>query len=233
MSATARRADRSMPNRLDPRLDVLPPAQRQLWSQLAAAPRLSFVLYGGTAIALHLGHRQSEDFDFFRHEPLDHDREELKQAFPFVTDANVVQDELETFVVSTITPLGPVKVSFFGGLRFGRIKPPLLTTDKSLLVASLDDLLATKLKAILGRAEAKDYVDIAALLRAGILLPQGLAAFRAMFGGEPTTVLRAIGYFDDGDVRSLAEADRNLLRHARDSVAELPDVEVRKGSLSR
>ena len=222
-----------MPDRLDPRLDVLPPAQRQLWSQLAAAPRLSFVLYGGTAIALHLGHRQSEDFDFFRHEPLDPEREKLRQAFPFLAGATVVQDELETFAVSASTPLGPVKVSFFGGLRFGRINPPLLTNDEALLVASLDDLLVTKLKAILGRAEAKDYMDIAALLRAGTSLPHGLAAFREMFSGEPTTVLRAIGYFDDGDVQSLVEADRKLLRHARDSVGELPEVEVRKGTLAR
>ena len=31
-----------------PRLDILPPAQRALWPELAAVPR-SFVLYGGTA----------------------------------------------------------------------------------------------------------------------------------------------------------------------------------------
>lgn len=48
-----------------PRLDILPPAQRSLWPHLAQVPG-HFVLYGGTAIALHLGHRQSVDFDFFR-----------------------------------------------------------------------------------------------------------------------------------------------------------------------
>ena len=46
-----------------PRLDILPPPQRRLWDELAAIPP-EFVLYGGTAIALHLGHRQSVDFDF-------------------------------------------------------------------------------------------------------------------------------------------------------------------------
>jgi hypothetical protein len=48
-----------------PRLDVLPSAQRQLWPQLATVTDAAFVLYGGTAIALHLGHRESVDFDFF------------------------------------------------------------------------------------------------------------------------------------------------------------------------
>jgi len=41
-----------------PRLDRLPPPQRRLWAELAALPP-EFVLYGGTAIALHLGHRES------------------------------------------------------------------------------------------------------------------------------------------------------------------------------
>jgi hypothetical protein len=60
-----------MPQRLDPKFDVLLVAQQQIWNDLSAAPRLGFVLYGGTAIALHLGHRRSIDFDFFRSEPLD------------------------------------------------------------------------------------------------------------------------------------------------------------------
>ena len=47
-----------------PRLDILPDAQRALWPELAATPP-EFTLYGGTAIALQLGHRQSVDFDFF------------------------------------------------------------------------------------------------------------------------------------------------------------------------
>jgi Nucleotidyl transferase AbiEii toxin, Type IV TA system len=59
---------------LDPRIDMLPAAQREIWPQLAPAPDLSFVLDGGTAIALHLGHRVSVDFDFFRSEPLEKHR---------------------------------------------------------------------------------------------------------------------------------------------------------------
>jgi hypothetical protein len=47
-----------------PRLEILPPAQRKLWNELSETPR-EFVLYGGTALALHLGHRHSVDFDFF------------------------------------------------------------------------------------------------------------------------------------------------------------------------
>jgi len=60
-----------MPSRLDPRTDILPKPQQQTWPLLAPTPQLSFVLYGGTAVALHLGHRTSVDFDFFRSAPLD------------------------------------------------------------------------------------------------------------------------------------------------------------------
>ena len=53
-----------MPASFEPRLDILTDSQRELWPELDAVPS-DFVLYGGTALALQLGHRVSEDFDFF------------------------------------------------------------------------------------------------------------------------------------------------------------------------
>ena len=129
-------------------------------------------------------------------------------------------------------PAGSVKVSFFGGIGFGRVNDPLRTGDGILLVASLNDLMATKLKATLDRAEAKDYRDIAEMISAGVSLPAAVSAFRAMFNGEPSQVLRSIGYFEDGDLHGLAESDRQLLRNARDRVGQLPDVMIRNGSLT-
>src|SRR5690606_3127532 len=135
----------------EPRTDILPKAQQEIWPLLAPAPKLSFVLYGGTAVALHLGHRVSVDFDLFRSAPLN--KKELEAAFSFLSTATTIHEEPNTLVVSAAMPSGPVKVSFFGGLAIGRINKPLRTKDSALLVASLEDLLATKLKAILDRAE--------------------------------------------------------------------------------
>jgi hypothetical protein len=219
-----------MPPCLEPKLDVLPAAQKEIWTSLAPAPRLHFVLYGGTAIALHLGHRQSLDFDFFRSDPLDKDQ--IRAKFDFVRGAAVLQDTPDTLVVLAKMPAGPVKVSFFGGIRFGRVKDPLQTSDGTLLVASLDDLMATKLKATLDRAEAKDYRGIAEMISVGVSLPAGLSAFRQMFDGEPAQVLRAIGFFEDGDLNRLSAADRDLLCSARDKVDQLPAVNLRLGSLT-
>jgi len=55
-------------NSFEPRVDVLPPSQLALWPKLACIKE-RFVLYGGTALALRLGHRASVDFDYFSFEP--------------------------------------------------------------------------------------------------------------------------------------------------------------------
>jgi hypothetical protein len=198
-----------------------PKAQREIWASLSPAPRLAFVLYRGTAIALHLGHRASVDFDFFRSEPID--KEAIRGAFAFINGATVLQDTSDTLVIVAAMPSGPVKISFFGGIGFGRVNEPLLTRDRTLLVASLDDLMATKLKATLDRAEARDYRDIAQMIAAGVSLSSGLGAFRRTFKGEPSQVLRAIGYFKDGDLPMLAKSDQELLRSARDQILDVPD----------
>jgi len=209
-----------------PRLDILPDAQSAMWDALAPSFDLNFVLYGGTAVALRLGHRTSLDFDFFRDGALDKDQ--IRDRFSFMRSAKIVQDALNTLVAST----GQTQVSFFGNISIGRINAPSLTDDGVLLVASPEDLLATKLKAILDRADVKDYIDMAALLRAGVSLERSLAGFAQMFSGEPATVLRAIGYFEDGDVHELGSEDRALLIRARDNLGPLPEVSIKRGSLA-
>jgi hypothetical protein len=219
-----------MPRCFEPHIEVLPPAQREIWPSLEAISELSFVLYGGTAVALYLGHRTSVDFDFFSAEPLD--KPKLRRVLPSHSDAAILQDEVDTLVVSVAMPSGPVKLSFFGRIGLGRVNDPLQTADGTLLVASPEDLMATKLKAILDRAEARDYRDIAAMLRHGITLGVGLAAFKAMFKGEPMTVLRALGYFEDGNLASLDNADRSVLSAAAAGIGNLPSVSISPGSLA-
>jgi hypothetical protein len=154
------------------------------------------------------------------------------RSFQFVREAAVLQDAPDTLVVLAKMHSGPVKISFFGSIDFGRVKDPLQTCDGTLLVASLDDLMATKLKATLDRAEAKDYRDIAEMISAGVSLPAALSAFKQMFDGEPAQVLRAIGYFDDGDLNTLSTADRDVLCKARDRIGQLPEVHIKSGSLA-
>ena len=216
-----------MTDRLEPRTSVLPAAQQEIWPLLSPAPGLSLVLYGGTAVALYLGHRVSIDFDFFTSEPLD--KKAIERSFSFLADADTIQEAENTLVVSATMPSGPVKVSWFGGISIGRINDPLRTIDSILLVASLEDLLATKLKAILDRAESKDYRDISAMLSAGVSLEKALGAFARMYRRDPVLPLKAIGFFKDGDLPSLPRSDQDTLRAARDRVSEVADVSIIPG----
>ncbi|MBW4048961.1 MAG: nucleotidyl transferase AbiEii/AbiGii toxin family protein [Proteobacteria bacterium] len=224
-----------MTGKFKPCMDMLPPAQKRLWPELKNAPSLGFTLYGGTAIALRLGHRDSVDFDFFSEKPLD--RDAIKAAFPFMEKAGTLQDQGNTWVV--LVPSGnpeekDVKVSFFGTIAFGRVGEPDFTDDGVLQVASFDDLMATKVKVVLQRAEAKDYRDVAAMVKAGVSLSRGLASARQLYGPnfQPSESLKALVYFNDGDLKTLTTDEKNALVEAVKVVRDLPDVALRANSLS-
>lgn len=212
-----------------PCMEVLPPAQQRLWPELSKMVNLGFVLYGGTAVALRLGHRTSIDFDFFCEKPLD--REAIKAACPFIEQSTIIQDGRNSW--SLLVPYGDserthVKISFFGMIGFGRVGEPDLTEDSLLQVASLDDLMVTKLKVVLQRAEAKDYRDIAAMITAGVSLPRGLSAARVIFGPnfQPSESLKALVYFSDGDLKTLTASEKSILIQAVKSVRDLPQITV-------
>lgn len=190
---------------------------------------MGFVLYGGIAIALRLGHRTSVDFDFFSLRELD--RGAIAEALPWTRAATVLQDAPNTFTLlvgDTSTGHEPVKVSFFGMPGFGQIVAPDTTEDGVLQVAALADLMATKLKVILQRAETKDYRDIAAMLNAGTDLAAGLSGARALYGPnfQPSEALKALVYFKDGDLDSLSDSDKARLVRAAAAVQDLPETRL-------
>ena len=194
-----------------PRLDILPDEQRALWPALDRVPK-SFVLCGGTAIALRFGHRTSVDFDFFSFEPLDF--EDLF-ALPFVRDAEVLQREPATLTVSMpqSESSAPVKVSFFGDIDIGRVGHPQRTDDGVVRVAAVLDLFATRLKVLLQRIAVRDYLDIAAILRSGTSLEDGLGAAVALYGTQfpPMEAVKTLAWFESGDARNVDAATRELL----------------------
>ena len=193
------------------RLDILPLAQRELWPALAGVPD-HFVLYGGTALALRLAHRASVDFDFFTSETFDAER---LLRLPFAADAEVLQRQPDTLTLSVATSSAPVKVSFFGGIDFGRVGDPQRTADGILQVASTLDLFAAKLKVLLQRVQPRDYQDLAAILRTGLALRDGLGAAATLFGKSfpPTEAAKALVYFQ-GDAANVPAKDQDILAKA-------------------
>lgn len=191
-----------MDKTFSPQLDILPHGQRLLWDELIDIPE-QFTLYGGTAVALHLGHRESIDFDFFSNERLNIDK--LLSDIPFMNEARVIQREPES--LSVIVDRGNrVKVSFFGNLNLKQIEDPKISGDNDLKIASLRDLAATKVKVMQDRGEAKDYIDIYHLSKNGIKLDDALAGARYVYGRQfnPLPSLKALAYFGDGDLKTLS-----------------------------
>src|SRR5208337_1454957 len=205
-----------------PKLNILPASQRSLWKELKATPK-HFVLYGGTALALRLGHRVSEDFDFFTNTTFD--PQGLVDRVPYPRDGKVTLLRENTLTV-VLDRNGPVSVSFFGGLGLTRVSSPDIAIDNGVQVASLLDVAGCKMAVVQRRAEGRDYRDIAALLENGITLPKALSAAKAIYGDqfEPRTTLRSLSYFADGDLPKLPASMQNALRTAAIGVKldELP-----------
>lgn len=202
---------------LQPRLDMLPPAQQRLWTELGGTPD-DFVLYGGTALALRLGHRHSEDFDFFSSAPVDSTR--LLREVPYLGGAEVLQRSPDT-LTCLVDRGGPVRVSFFGGLTLRRMADPEKVAPPAVAIAALLDLAATKAEVVQARAAAKDYLDLDALVqRGGVPLSDALGAAVAVFGPafNPLSTVKALCFFGDGDLATLPNNVRRRLRDAASAV---------------
>jgi len=225
-----------MTTSFDLRLDILPESQRELWPELDAVPS-DFVLYGGTALALQLGHRASEDFDFFSSESFDPDR--LRSRLPFFRDVaktdrdrwvHYERDNLEAYVERAA---GTIKVAFFGGLdNLRRVQDPRRASGSRVRIASLLDLAGMKMRVIQVRGSWKDYVDIHALVSHGIDIPSALAAALAIDSHFDAQIsIRALQFFGDGTLNRLPlEVQRDLTRWARAvDLSKIPTLPARRG----
>lgn len=204
-----------------PRFDALPVAQQRLWPELAQTPS-HFILYGGIAIALHLGHRSSVDFDFFS--PQSFEPRSLLETLPYLRGAAVRQSAANTLTVS-VDRDGPIQLSFLGNFDLGQVAVPEIVDGPRFHVASLIDLAGMKAAVVTQRAELRDYLDIHALLtKAKISLSEMLAAGSIIYGAEfnPLLSLKAISYHADPGLADLPGSVR------RDLVAAVLDTDPAK-----
>lgn len=209
---------------LDPDLSILPDAQADLWPRMGDIPE-PFVLYGGTALALRLAHRQSIDFDFFAHDSFS--ARELLDGLRWLGRLEVI--EMRDDDLTVIEP-GGVQLAFYGGLGLQAVAEPSLAAENGLVVASIFDLAGTKAKALLDRSEWKDYVDIAVLLRAGHRLADVIGYATTIFDRQlvfPAQVfLRSLVWFQDGtagDVPPDVQSELEKAVHDLD-LADIPLV---------
>lgn len=130
---------------------------------LSEVPELSnFYLVGGTALALQIGHRKSDDLDFFSEKSFD--AHNIKQALNNLPGTATLVAEKPTGLSYFYDPPNEdahFKIDIYNwGVKF--IKPAIEVG--SIKMASLEDIAAFKLDAVVSRKEYKDYIDIAKLL---------------------------------------------------------------------
>lgn len=180
---------------LPPYLDQLDSERQKVFKELKYFSR-SFILAGGTAIMLQIGHRKSFDFDCFSHKPLPKNTD--KMAYD-VFGKNISIRVQTRDQITMITP-NNVEITFVCH-PYKPLREPLLTDSISLF--HLDDLAANKAMTIGKRGTWRDYVDIFFLLKNKLYTIDTLSSlakqkFSGMFSER--LFLGQLTYFDDIDV---------------------------------
>ncbi|MBW6533584.1 MAG: nucleotidyl transferase AbiEii/AbiGii toxin family protein [Mariniphaga sp.] len=147
-----------------------------------------FILVGGTALALRLGHRISVDIDLFTNLPFNsnHFAEHLQHTFEFAPDfmaENTVKGEINGISVDCIAHQYPWIENYksFDGIRLAGIK----------------DIASMKLNAISGNGtRLKDFIDVA-YLSTKLSLNEMLLAYHQKYSSNPVIALKSIVYFDN------------------------------------
>lgn len=150
-----------------------------------------FYLVGGTALTLHIGHRNSIDLDLFSQEDFDTGslKSVLLEQFNLLTDAE--------FKNTLLCRINNVKVDFITH-KYPFVKPPL--SEEGIHLLSKEDIAAMKLNAISHSGKRlKDFIDIYYLLQY-FSLNSMVGFFTVKYPhSNPLIPLKAINFFDDID----------------------------------
>lgn len=190
-----------MPDLPDRVRRILPANTAETW--LTLAPHLPKQLYlgGGTAVAVHLGHRESRDLDFFFHKSV-----ELNAVRDLIAEqgAFAVSHEAE----GTLKGLfGATKIEIFDASRLRQLAKP--TTVAGLEIASLQDLMAMKIKVMAERGEMRDYFDVKTVdENGGISVEEGVELYLKRYDLNPSGdavphLYKAMGDLSDVEVDEL------------------------------
>jgi predicted nucleotidyltransferase component of viral defense system len=152
----------------------------------------NFYLAGGTALALHLGHRRSVDLDFFSADSFDEDA--LVATVQALPEFSVVAKSTQTLYLH----VSSTKVSFIG-YSYPLLFP--LEPFRGLAVAEVRDIACMKLSALASRGSRRDFVDFYFVAqRYG--LPQLLEFFQRKFAHANYSVIhvqKSLVYFADAE----------------------------------
>ncbi len=173
-------------------LDQLDSARRSVFNKLSAFAN-AFVLAGGTAIMLQIGHRKSYDFDCFSLEsPPNTTLSKVKRVF-----GNDIYPTIHTKDFLTVYTSDHVEMTF-AKHPFKPLRKPVPTP--SLPLFHMDDLVANKAYTIGRRPAWRDYVDLFIVLKWNLYtLEDVIRLAEKKFAGEfnAKLLLPQLTFFDD------------------------------------
>ena len=156
--------------------DVLPQGTAEAWPVVAGVLPEGSMLMGGTGLAVWLRHRRSEDLDFFT--PTRFDPQRVVAALSDAGDFAYDQPATDRSIRGTFNSVNIDIVAHEDEYILG----PPLTVD-GLYVGSLQDITAGKLRAIAGRKQLRDFVDVMLIeTLGGINLVQAILLYHRRHG---------------------------------------------------
>lgn len=163
----------------------------------------NFYLSGGTALALHLGHRESVDLDFFTQEEFEPENllQILKKEL-HLTEASMDSGTLNCFVDN-------VKLQFLYFPYRLLEEPQILDGIK---VSSIQDVACTKLITISARGSKKDFIDLFFIMEE-FSLPDIFGFMKKKYSDQEYNllhVLKSLVYFDDAEDQPSPKMHKNV-----------------------
>lgn len=184
--------------------------RRDLIPYLAPWKKAGAYLAGGTALALQLGHRTSNDFDYYIGENFI--ASDMAELLALPSGKFRVTDESEGSLFGIAKE---VKISLF------RYPYPLLKPVVELgplALASMEDIAAMKMIAIVQRGRRRDFIDLYFLIRR-FSLRTVLELTREKYPMfDPYNGLKGLVYFNDAENEKPREGVRLLERVSWDDV---------------
>lgn len=201
-------------------LTTVEPNTFSLLKELMLVPELKdFALVGGTALSLLYGHRLSEDLDLFSTAPFENSKivEGLKKVFG------------KRFVVEEKPPRFGI-FCFIDGIKVDIVRHPHALLNPTTIIDgvrmfSVEDIMAMKVQAVLGRGKKKDFWDIAELLQ-HYTVADFIRCHEEKYKNQNLliTVPQAISYFHDAEE---SEDPISLKKQTWESVKKCISTKVR------
>ncbi|MBU0975075.1 nucleotidyl transferase AbiEii/AbiGii toxin family protein [Patescibacteria group bacterium] len=156
----------------------------------------NFYLSGGTALSLQIGHRESEDLDFFNKNQFNPELLQ-RELLPLgkLEETELASGTLNTFVDN-------VKLQFLE-YPYEMIKPTVQWDNIAL--SSIEDIACTKLQTIGMRGSKKDFIDLYFLLDK-FLLPELFELLDRKYletDYSKTHILKSLVYFEDAQMQPM------------------------------